>query len=214
MKRNRIIKIVIAIVAAVIALWFSFYTEPLSEKLKREQAGLFDADACVKEQWNNLIQLNTDAIDIEDFYKQLSENRKQLAETHGRVLGVGSNIFFVVKGEGKVSLKDDEALMVEAVGQKWEIPMKYLFGNLARDASACFNIDDFKTMTDFNAVSAALNKQVMENVLKPAGRKAAVGKTAVFCAAIEVGNDYFSDNDENQPFSSVPQLIPYTLDIK
>ena len=77
-----------------------------------------------------------------------------------------------------------------------------------------FNIDDFKTMTDFNAVSAALNKQVMENVLKPAGRKAAVGKTAVFCAAIEVGNDYFSDNDENQPFSSVPQLIPYTLDIK
>ena len=44
MKRNRIIKIVIAIVAAVIALWFSFYTEPLSEKLKREQAGLFDAD--------------------------------------------------------------------------------------------------------------------------------------------------------------------------
>ena len=62
MKRNRIIKIVIAIVAAVIALWFSFYTEPLSEKLKREQAGLFDADACVKEQWNNLVQLKTDAI--------------------------------------------------------------------------------------------------------------------------------------------------------
>ena len=68
MKRNRIIKIVIAIVAAVIALWFSFYTEPLSEKLKREQAGLFDADACVKEQWNNLVQLKTNAIDIEDFY--------------------------------------------------------------------------------------------------------------------------------------------------
>ena len=123
MKRNRIIKIVIAIVAAVIALWFSFYTEPLSEKLKREQAGLFDADACVKEQWNNLVQLKTDAIDIEDFYKQLSENRKQLAETHGRVLGVGSNNFFVVKGEGKVSFKDDEALIVEAAGQKWEIPM-------------------------------------------------------------------------------------------
>ena len=201
-------------VAAVIALWFTFYTEPLSEKIKREQAGLFDADACVREQWKNLEQLKAGALGIGDFNKQLADNRKQLAETYGRVLGVGSNKFFVVKGEGRIVSKNDEMLLIETDGMTGEIPLKYLFGNLARDASACFNIDDFKTMTDFNAVSAVLNKQILEKVLKPAGEKAVVGKTAAFCAAIEVDNDYFSDNGRERPFSSVPQLIPYTLDIK
>ena len=62
------------------------------------------------------------------------------------------------------TLIDDE-LKATVDGVETNIPLKYIFGNTARDASGWFNIDDFRNTPDFNAVSAEMNKYIRTKVI-------------------------------------------------
>lgn len=213
MKRKNIIITIAAVIATIIAFWCAFYTEPLSEHQRKMNAGAFDTESYVKEQFQQQGDLVEKAMPLKDFLTLLEGKRMDI-KTSGRMLGIGSNVFFVVKGEGTVVEKDDDRCIILSEGHRWSIPTRHIFGNLARDASGWFDIDAFPTMADFNSVSAAVNKYIEDNVLTDDIRNLEPQETITFCAATEVLSDYANDMSDQALPTDPATLIPYQLEKK
>lgn len=148
---------------ALVALWFSFYTENLTEKTKREEMKELKPDQLVSALMKDSLQtLSQHAISIQELKEGYAD--EAFAKKHGRVLGIGSPTFYVIKGTSEqVKIEDDEIHTI-VDGIQLTIPLKYIFGNTAREASGWFNIDDFQNTMDFNAVSAAINAYITQQV--------------------------------------------------
>lgn len=165
MKYSKIILLTAAIFAA---LYFSFYTENLTERQKREEMSKYNPAQLVSAfMKDSLSSLERNALSVSMLAEGIKHDADGLAEKHGKVLGIGSPIFYIVKGEcTDAKIVDGEEIHAVADGVNIKIPVKYIFGNNARDASGWFNIDDFKNTMDFNAVSAEMNKYITVQMAK------------------------------------------------
>lgn len=156
-------KIILCVILAIMALWGAFYTENLMEKQRREQLAELKPDELVGMMMrDSLATLEARAITL----KQLKEGYQEesFAKQHGCVLGIGSPTFYIIKDECHHATIADEEIHAVAEGIQITIPLKYIFGNTAREASGWFNIDDFQNTTDFNTVSAAMNAYIARQV--------------------------------------------------
>lgn len=179
-------KIIILTAAAFAAVYFSFYTENLTERQKREEMSRYNPEQLVnKIMKDSLASLEQKALSISMLAEGIRNNAEEFAKTHGKVLGIGSPVFYIVKGEcHDAKLADCEEIHATADGISIKIPIKHIFGNNARDASGWFNIDNFKNTMDFNAVSAEMNKYITKET---AGFKMpAEGQTVTFVGAVAV----------------------------
>lgn len=179
-------KIIILTAAAFAAVYFSFYTENLTERQKREEMSRYNPEQLVnKIMKDSLASLEQKALSISMLAEGIKNNAEEFAKTHGKVLGIGSPVFYIVKGECRdAKLADGEEIHATADGISIKIPIKHIFGNNARDASGWFNIDNFKNTMDFNAVSAEMNKYITKET---AGFKMpAEGQTVTFVGAVAV----------------------------
>lgn len=179
-------KIIILTAAAFAAVYFSFYTENLTERQKREEMSRYNPEQLVnKIMKDSLASLEQKALSISMLAEGIKNNAEEFAKTHGKVLGIGSPVFYIVKGEcHNAKLADGEEIHATADGISIKIPIKHIFGNNARDASGWFNIDNFKNTMDFNAVSAEMNKYITKET---AGFKMpAEGQTVTFVGAVAV----------------------------
>ncbi len=179
-------KIIILTAAAFAAVYFSFYTENLTERQKREEMSRYNPEQLVnKIMKDSLASLEHKALSISMLAEGIRNNAEEFAKTHGKVLGIGSPVFYIVKGEcHDAKLADGEEIHATADGISIKIPIKHIFGNNARDASGWFNIDNFKNTMDFNAVSAEMNKYITKET---AGFKMpAEGQTVTFVGAVAV----------------------------
>lgn len=177
-------KIIILTAAAFAAVYFSFYTENLTERQKREEMSRYNPEQLVnKIMKDSLASLEKKALSISMLAEGIKNNAEEFAKTHGKVLGIGSPVFYIVKGEcHDAKLADGEEIHATADGISIKIPIKHIFGNNARDASGWFNIDNFKNTMDFNAVSAEMNKYITKET---AGFKMpAEGQTVTFVGAV------------------------------
>lgn len=191
MKYSRIILLAAAIFAA---LYFSFYTENLTEKQKREEMSKYNPAQLVNSfMKDSLISLEQKALPISVFAEGLKNNTDDFEKKHGKTLGIGSPIFYIVKGEcSEAQLIDNEEIHATADGINIKIPVKYIFGNNARDASGWYNIDNFKNTMDFNAVSAEMNKYITQQMQKfqmsEDGKLTFVGAVAVPAQTAEISS--------------------------
>ena len=179
-------KIIILTAAAFAAVYFSFYTENLTERQKREEMSRYNPEQLVnKIMKDSLASLEQKALSISMLAEGIKNNAEEFAKTHGKVLGIGSPVFYIVKGEcHDAKLADGEEIHATADGISIKIPIKHIFGNNARDASGWFSIDNFKNTMDFNAVSAEMNKYITKET---AGFKMpAEGQTVTFVGAVAV----------------------------
>ena len=96
---------------------------------------------------------------------------------------------------------DEEYILGTCDGHAVRIPVKYIFGNLARDASGWFDIDDFQNTMAFNEISSYLNGRILAEVI-PASIPAA--GSCFFCGAVEI--------DPAAPDPECYTVIPYLLD--
>lgn len=179
-------KIIILTAAAFAAVYFSFYTENLTERQKREEMSRYNPEQLVnKIMKDSLASLEQKALSISMLAEGIKNNAEEFAKTHGKVLGIGSPVFYIVKGEcHDAKLADGEEIHATADGISIKIPIKHIFGNNARDAAGWFNIDNFKNTMDFNAVSAEMNKYITKET---AGFKMpAEGQTVTFVGAVAV----------------------------
>ena len=191
MKHSRIILLAAAIFAA---LYFSFYTENLTEKQKREEMSKYNPAQLVNSfMKDSLISLEQRALPISALTEGINHDAEEFAKKHGKVLGIGSPIFYIVKGEcSEAQLIDNEEIHATADGINIKIPVKYIFGNNARDASGWYNIDNFKNTMDFNAVSAEMNKYITKQMQKfqmpEDGKLTFVGAVAVPAQTAEISS--------------------------
>ena len=191
MKYSRIILLAAATFAA---LYFSFYTENLTEKQKREEMSKYNPAQLVNSfMKDSLISLEQKALPISVFAEGLKNNTDDFEKKHGKTLGIGSPIFYIVKGEcSEAQLIDNEEIHATADGINIKIPVKYIFGNNARDASGWYNIDNFKNTMDFNAVSAEMNKYITQQMQKfqmsEDGKLTFVGAVAVPAQTAEISS--------------------------
>lgn len=179
-------KIIIHTAVAFAAVYFSFYTENLTERQKREEMSRYNPEQLVnKIMKDSLASLEQKALSISMLAEGIRHNAEEFAKTHGKVLGIGSPVFYIVKGEcHDAKLADGEEIHATADGISIKIPIKHIFGNNARDASGWFNIDNFKNTMDFNAVSAEMNKYITKET---AGFKMPTeGQTVTFVGAVAV----------------------------
>ncbi|MBQ7946420.1 MAG: DUF2291 family protein [Bacteroidales bacterium] len=162
----KIVKWIALALLALLALRLSFYTENLSEKNRREAMSRYNPEELVVAMMrDSLSALEQRALPLAQWQDMLQKDPQTLASTHARRLGIGSPLFYMIRAElSEVCLVDDEYLRAFAEGVEIRIPITYIFGNTARDASGWFNIDDFRNTMDFNAVSAAMNDYIAEKM--------------------------------------------------
>ena len=181
---------------ALVALWFSFRTENLTEKINREEMDSLAPEQLVgrlmSDSLNGLAQL---AVTLQELAAGCGDEAFQ--KQHGRVLGIGSPTFYIIKGACDNAMISDEEIHAVVNRTELTIPLKHVFGNTAREASGWFDIDDFQNMTDFNAVSAAMNNYIASQLkqYKP-------GEHIEFLGAVAIKED----SDLRQL-----TLIPYQL---
>ena len=170
-----------------IAVWFSFYTEPLSDKLQREALSQYKPDELVDYHWqHDLDALRQQALAPADFLSRLQADPEALRQQAGHVLGIGSNVYYVLTGEADDLTYADYEFRFSAGGIDFVVPTKYIFGNVAREASGWFDIGDFQNTMDFNAVSACINERIRTQVIADKPQHAADCHHCTFCGAVEV----------------------------
>lgn len=181
------LKLLLAIGVLFVAVWFSFDTEPLSVRHEREAMKQYKPEQLVEKYMKDSVaELTETALPLSRFVNDLHTDAKTLQEQEGHILGIGSNIYYVVKGESNdVSFANNEFVFTSD-GVKCHLPLKYIFGNIAREASGWFDVGEFRNITDFNLVSACINKYIKEKVVGPFAAKAETYKSCSFCAAVEV----------------------------
>ena len=155
------------ILIVIVSLWGAFYTENLTEKRQQEKIAQYNPEQLVADAMSNSLDgLQNRAVTLSELVAGIETDSNLFAQKYGRTLGIGSPVFYVVKGQyDAFQLVQGEKLQGTMDGVAITIPLKYIFGNTARDASGWFNIDNFQNTMDFNAVSAAMNAYI-SNQLK------------------------------------------------
>ena len=204
---KKVIKYVIFAALFFVALWFSFYTEPLSVRKEREALKQYIPEQLVEHYWSTGLQdLEANALDVVSFVNALHTDAQTLREKSGHILGIGSNVCYVLKGDAEnVSFSDNE-FHFKMNGIDFKVPAKYIFGNTARDACGWFNIDDFQNTMDFNAVSACMNERIKTQVIGGIIGKATEINSFHFCGAVEIAPDAAS--------ASQLTLYPYIFELQ
>ncbi len=217
MKKYFII-VPLALALLFVVLKLSIYTESLSERTERERLLQFNPTERVAYAWeHHLESLEAEALPLDSFMRGYQSDPQVLAKQSGKVLGIGSNYFFVVKGQAAdLRVKDDFLWMTplceddQMILTQICVPVKYIFGNLARDASGWFNIDDFKNTITFNEVSSCMNQYIKENVVAGIEEKIVGHDTCRYCVAVEVDKDLKGA----QKLPTILEVIPYIIDFE
>lgn len=199
---KKALKIALGAAATVCAVVFAVRIEPLEEHLAAEMAAKFKPEEVADWHWeHDRARLQDEALGIGELLDGLKADPQAFCDAHARVLGIGSGSFFVVKGTLEEFTSDGEYLSGNCEGSLVRIPVKYIFGNLARDASGWFNLDDFQNTMAFNEISSYLNSRILSDVIPS---EIPQGGSCSFCGAVEV-----------KPAEAIPasfRVIPYLLE--
>lgn len=190
---KKILKVVVPVIAIIIAVWFSFYTEPLNKHHERELFKKFSPNQLVDYFWKNeLDTLLQKALDYKFFNEGICRNPQIFSDKYARVPGLGAKSYFLIHGEITVSEVAEDALLFDFCKETTaRILTKFIFTNTARDASGWFNASDFQNTMDYNTLSTYLNNKILNEVVKPLDNKVNSGDRLTFWGAIEVSTDEY-----------------------
>lgn len=199
---KNIFKTIVLVALALAAVGLSFRTENLTERNHREQLAAYKPSEYVEAMFRDSLSiLEGRAITIEALASGLRDSA--FVAQHSRVLGIGSPLLFVVKGEMEAPVLVADELRNTVHDVEIAMPVKYIFGNTARDASGWFCIDDFKNTPDFNAVSAEMNKYIRNNVIGSNATAFSQQEKVEFVGAVAIAVD--------EKHLSTLTVIPYIL---
>lgn len=93
--------------------------------------------------------------------------------------------FLFTKGKGKVLSTERNRVIIQIEGLKIALRTGPVFGNAVRDGCGLLSLNEAAGLTEFNTLSAELNRLVEERVL-PHLRAVPAGSTVAFSACAEV----------------------------
>lgn len=204
---TKVIKYILGIATAVLVLYFSLDIQNLEKHRATANTSRFNATDFAAKFWNESLPVCiAEAPHIVDVLKMLNENPQKAFENYGKKLGISKTGYFMVNGKGLIEKAEDEFIVLALdKNTKIRIATDFIYGNAVRDGSGKVNIDEFLNMTDFNAVSVAINKLVKEKVVSRLRKSAAVGKQLEFTGAFEV-------SEENTDMSAI-LILPVSVKI-
>lgn len=188
---TRTMKYSLGLLAAILIIYFSLDIQSLEKHRAATNSTQFNATDFAAKFWDETLSTCiADAPQMMVVLKILNENPQKAFESYGKKLGISKTDYFMVSGKGLIEQVEDEFIVL-AMDQntKIKIATDFIYGNAVRDGSGKVNIDDFLNMTDFNAVSVAINRQVKEKVVSRLRKSAAVGKSLEFTGAFEISEE-------------------------
>jgi predicted lipoprotein len=197
MPWKRLVRILLLVIAGLIALRLAVYVEPLDKHREALFLKTFSPEQLVTYHWENDLATTLDkALPIEDI--------ASLTEEEGTVTDIGGKVHFVVKGTSKVAAMTDQFLLLDLPeNRQGRLPLKHLFGNTAVASTGWFQANDFANTLDYNAASACLNKQLLDAVVKPILHNIQVGDQVDWVGAIALVAD--------QPLPAILDIAPFRL---
>lgn len=190
---KKILKVVVPAIAVIIAVWFSFYTEPLKEHQERELIKKFSPNQLVDYHWkNDLDTLLKKALDYKVFNEGICKDLQKYSDEYARVPGLGAKSYFLIHGEITVKEVAEDALLFDFCKETTaRILTKFIFTNTARDASGWFNASDFQNTMDYNTLSTYLNNKILNEVVRPMDNRVNTGDKLIFWGAIEISTEEY-----------------------
>lgn len=189
---KKTITISVLSLSIILLLSHSVYFEKLDVKKDRDSIKDFDPREKVDYFWNHQLDVTLEsALDLKTFDAQLANQPETWIRKHGKAVGITSTRCFLVKGRTRLEKPGAESLTIEFTNNDaaYNLKLKYIFGNMARDAVGFFNIDDFDNTMDFNAVASELNRRIIQSEISKLDSLPA-GTPFDFIGAIAVNTEH------------------------
>ncbi|WP_146561272.1 DUF2291 family protein [Posidoniimonas corsicana] len=161
-------------------------------KVSSGESGPLDAADYVDAIWNSPLRSGGAGAEIIGLWEGYQSNAAAAQKEFGRQVGIGGPWYFCVRGQGTVeSVEGDRVLVrVRDSPRRACLELGTLVGSTVRDAVGA-KASDFTNSQDFNAIAAALNRRVEEEVIAPNREALQPGVTLDFvgCAKISRKSD-------------------------
>lgn len=106
-------------------------------------------------------------------------------KAHAHRVGLGHAAYYFVRGTGRVTAVERSRLLVEIDGATIALRTGPVFGNGVRDGCGLLDVNQVPGLTEFNALSAELNRLVEAKVQPALKAGAVVGATVTFTGCAE-----------------------------
>ncbi len=146
----------------------------------------FEPKAFAEKFWSEKLQpaAAAEAPDAARILAALKNDPADALKIHARRVGLGNAAYFFLRGTGRVTAVERSRVLVEVDGAVVALRTGPVFGNVVRDGSGLIEVNDVPGLTEFNALSAELNRLIEERV-QPALKAVAVGATIRFTGCAE-----------------------------
>lgn len=149
-------------------------------------ASAFDPASYVAEFWTSrLLPAAASAPELRPLLAALRRDPASAVRQHGHRVGLGNAAYFFARGTGRVTAVERSRLLLEVEGAVVALRTGPVFGNVVRDGTGLLEVNQAPGLTEFNALSAELNRLVEERVQPALKTGVAVGATVTFAGSAE-----------------------------
>lgn len=195
-------------VAAVVGLGLLFFIYPPflivpiqapgDRSVGPSGVGAFDPAAAAAQVWlTDLPAAAIRAVDLAALVPALRADPKVAREKFARATGLGTAYYFV-RGRGRVVSRDRNHVRVELAGEPGAVVALRIgpvFGNTVRDGSGLLDVNSFPGLAEFNALAAALNTLVEQEVIPGLRDRAVVGAEVQFAGCAKAPDAAAGDGE-------------------
>lgn len=148
-------------------------------------AAVFEPKAFAEKFWNEQLQpAASQAADAAPVLPAFQKDAAHALKTHAQRVGLGNAAYVFLRGRGRVTAVERSRVLLDVNGAIIALRTGPVFGNVVRDGCGLLDVNDVPGLTEFNALSAELNRLVEERI-QPALKSVAVGATVRFAGCAE-----------------------------
>ncbi|WP_316818097.1 DUF2291 domain-containing protein [Pedobacter nyackensis] len=197
---KQFLKYLFIVVAILFVGYHSVYFKKLNEMQASTSTGKINIATYTRSFWNQkLIPSLNKSLPFGELIELLKADPKKAFKEKGNALGIGDLKYFMIKGEGKVENINENETTVSVQTNSQHISVRiateYVFGNAVRDASGLISMNEFDNTSDFNEISAGINKLIREEVLPDFKKNVKAGDRIQFIGAIELNSKFLKLSD-------------------
>ncbi len=200
----KIIKCILVIVLVIFIVYNSVYFRKLDE-LQNTGTQKFNAVGYTHNfMEKKLTPALNNAIGLNELIIKLQASKNKTFDDYSHALAIGNQRYFLVKGKGIITaINDDDAtIKMDSTNKQVLIATEFIYGNAIRDASGLIDNNTFTNTTDFNNVSAEIDKTIRTTVIPEFKKTAKVGAVVEFAGALELNKEHLNiDNLEITPIA-------------
>ncbi len=182
----------------VIAFWIlfpPFRIVQLNDGGENSSAGrrltkAFDPASFVDDFWRETLEPAMDsATPLVELVGAVARDPAAAENRFGRQAGEGAIIYYFSGGEGKVVEIKARRAIIEVAGEKVSLLIAGpVFGNAVRDGAGLLSVNKLPGLDEYNAIAAALNARIENEVLPPLKEIVQVGARISFVACAKAPN--------------------------